>query len=157
MSEALRKSAAPVAVSLDRAIVGLSPPLLPAEDNDNQPAPRHAFGETVGFEIPAGIWIAMVSCYAVFLGALLAATGGARAGFAIAISGIYVAMFFGTARTLLRQAPRQPSSPLTRGDGKLATLYGPLAKGEVALQMLIVPALVACFGIAVAVIRAVVA
>lgn len=96
----------------------------------------------------------MVACYAITLIALLAATGGARATFAIAISAVYVAMFFGTARALLRQSPPQPRSPLARSRGKLATLSGPLGMGEVALQMLIVPGLIACFSIALIVIRA---
>lgn len=127
---------------------------LPAQDNDNEPAQLHRRGETIGFEIPAPIWVAMVSFYAVMLTALLAATGGAHAAFAIAISAVYVAMFFGTARALLQVGPRQSPSPLARAHGALATLYGPLKMSEVAIQMLIVPGLIAGFAVAVAVIRA---
>ena len=155
MSEALRDYApeiefAPVAEPLP----DLMPPVRPAEDNDNEharAAPR--VGEQVGFEIPPAIWGAMVACYALFLVLLLAATGGAHAAFAIAISAVYVAMFFGTARAMLRQAPPQPRSPLTSYGGRLATLYGPLGRGEVVAQMLVVPGAVVLFGVAVLVIR----
>ena len=107
----------------------------------------------MGFEVPPAIWSAMVACYALFLVLLLAATGGAHAAFAIAISAVYVAMFFGTARTMLRQAPPQPRSPLASHGGRLATLFGPLGRGEVVAQMLVVPGAVVLFGAAVLVIR----
>jgi cupin 2 domain-containing protein len=68
-------------------------------------APAPQVGERTTFEIPARYWRAMIACYAVFLATLLAATGGARAGFAIAISAVYVSMFFGTARALLHHQP----------------------------------------------------
>lgn len=154
MSEAARDldlEFAPGTVDLP---IEIAPIDVPAEDNDNELAPLHRRGETIGFEIPPAIWVGMVSCYVVMLVALLAATGGGHAAFAIAISAVYVAMFFGTARTMLGQAPAQPVSPLDRAEGKLATLYGPLARGEVAVQMLLVPALIAGFAIAVAIIRA---
>jgi len=127
---------------------------VPTEDNDNEALPLHWTGERIGFEIPPAIWIGMVGCYAVMLTALLAATGGGHAAFAIAISAVYVAMFFGTARGMLRLAPAQPRSPLSRAGGKLATLYGPLGTAEVAVQMLLVPALIAGVAIAVAIISA---
>lgn len=154
MSEAARvldQLLAPVAAELP---IETGPVDVPIEDNDNEALPLHRTGESLGFQIPPAIWIAMVGCYAVMLVALLAATGGAHAAFAIAISAVYVAMFFGTARSMLRLAPAQPRSPLSRADGKLATLYGPLARSEVAVQMLMVPALIAGFAIAVAIISA---
>lgn len=124
------------------------------EANDNeivlapqQPEPRM-------FEMPAVIWRAMVACYAVFLLALLGATGGAHATFAIVISAIYVTMFFGTARVMLREARPQPRSPLDRRGAVLQTIYGPLTRREVYGQVLIVPAAIAFFGIAIAVLSA---
>jgi hypothetical protein len=131
-----------------------TPPAIPIEHNDNADLSLRQTAEPVGFQIPAGIWVAMIACYAVFLGMLLFATGGAQAIFMIVVSGLYVAMFFGTARTMLRQAPQQPQSPLARSGGKLATIYGPLGMGEVATQMLIVPGLIACFGVVIVIIRA---
>ncbi len=131
-------------------------PLARIEANDNQAVAAPQQPEARMFELPANVWRAMIACYAVFLLALLGATGGAHAGFAIAISAIYVAMFFGTARTMLRQSPPQPRSALERWGGVLQTAYGPLARNEVHGQVLIVPSTVAFFGIGIAVIAAVV-
>lgn len=132
----------------------LAEPLLPTPLNDNETAIAPLEGERLMFELPKGVWRVMFACYAVFLIALLGATGGAHAGFAIAISAIYVTMFFGTAKVMLGQGPKQPGSPLNNSGGRLQTIYGPLARSEVFGQVLIVPAAVAFFGIAVAVIIA---
>jgi predicted lysophospholipase L1 biosynthesis ABC-type transport system permease subunit len=156
MSEALRKPAS-VADALPAVLAELLPPLRPAEINDNETPPARREREARGFEIPAWMWRTMVACYAVFLAALLAATGGGRAAFAIAVSAVYVAMFFGTARAMLRQAPPQPRSPLERAGGVLQTIYGPLNRREVAAQLLVVPGAIAFFGVAVMVIRLTVA
>lgn len=153
MSEALRKTAPVPTAPPQDALRELLPPVRPAEVNDNEPKAAPRIGEQVGFEVPPAIWATMIACYVLFLALLLAATGGARAGFAIAISGVYVAMFFGTARAMLRQAPQQPQSPLARYGGKLATFYGPLGRSEVVAQMLVVPGAVVLFGFCVLVIR----
>ncbi len=129
-------------------------PLFSSPLNDNQTTIAPQEGERVTFELPAGVWRVMIACYAVFLIVLLAATGGARAGFAITVSAIYVTMFFGTAKAMLGQGPKQPGSPLNNSGGRLQTIYGPLARIEVFGQVLIVPAAVALFGIAVAIIIA---
>jgi hypothetical protein len=129
-------------------------PQIEANDNETIAAPQQP--EARMFELPSNIWRAMIACYAIFLIALLGATGGAHAGFAIAISAIYVAMFFGTARVMLRQSSPQPRSALERRGAVLQTAYGPLARAEVYGQVLIVPAAVAFFGVGIAVIAAVV-
>lgn len=113
-------------------------------------------GERRTFELPASVWQIMTACYAVFLIALLASTGGGRAGFAIAISAIYIAMFFGTARTITRQGPKQEPAPVRNPGTHLQTAFGPMSRGAVFGQILIVPLAVAIFGIAMAVIIAVV-
>jgi hypothetical protein len=155
MSEPLRRPLTDVAEVGD-PILELLPPLTAVEANDNEATADWRGGERIGFQVPPAIWGAMVACYAVFLAALLAATGGAHAAFAIAVSAIYVAMFFGVSRVLLRQGPEQPRSPLARSGGMLQTHYGPLGRREVIVQMLVVPMLIAFFGLAVLVIRLVV-
>ncbi|MGX7894506.1 hypothetical protein [Tsuneonella sp. HG222] len=90
----------------------------------------------------------------VFLLALLGATGGANASFAIAISAFYVTIFFAAARALLRQGPAQSDSPLERTGSVLQTAFGSLTRREVYGQVLIVPVAVAFFGIAIALISA---
>ena len=154
MSEALRKQdltqEAPTRPLRSRPVLELLPEVRPTVDTDTVPP---QVGERATFEIPAFYWRAMIACYAVLLAALLAATGGGRAGFAIAISAVYVTMFFGTARTLLRQQPAQRPSPLERPGGVLQTIYGPLGRKEVAVQLLMVPAAIATFGIGILCIR----
>ena len=139
----------PIADLLAREPMSKAP--IEANDNPLTFAPR--VGERRMFEMPAGVWRAMGACYAIFLLALLGATGGGHAGFAIAISAFYVAMFFGTVRLMLRQAPAQPPSPLRRAPRMLQTVYGPLGSREVYGQMLVVPAAIAFFAIAVLLIR----
>jgi hypothetical protein len=151
MSEALLKQA-PV---LDRqdAVADLLPTVRPSEVNDNDAAAALPAGEARHFEIPARIWWAMIACYAVFLTAMFAATGGGYASLVLAVAAGFVAMFFGTARAMLGHGPAQPRSPLDGASGVLPTLYGPLRAREVATQMLVVPACVAFFGVAILVIR----
>jgi hypothetical protein len=151
MSEALRKPAPIIETPRLDPLADLLETPQPGNDNADDIALRH--GDARAFEIPAAMWAMMIACYAVFLAALLAATGDAYAGFAIAISAFYVAMFFGTARALVGQAPEQARSPLARAGGKLQTLCGPLGRREVMAQMLVVPAAIALFGVAVLVIR----
>ena len=127
---------------------------VPVEANDNEAvaAPRQPESRT--FELPAAIWGATVACYGVFLLALLGATGGARVALAITVAVVYVAMFFGTARVMLRQGPAQPRSPLDRSGGVIQTLYGPVSRADAYGQVLLVPVTVALFAIAVSVISA---
>ena len=136
----------------ERGIRALAPE-TPSEANDNETICTPREGERRTFELPAGVWKAMVGCYALFLLALLGATGDARASFAIAISALYVAMFFGTARMILRQSPAQPPSPLGRQGGVLHTICGPLGIREVYGQMLVVPAAITLFAVAILIIR----
>lgn len=106
------------------------------------------------FEIPGAVWVGMVASYAVFFAAITTATGGSgHAVFAIVISILYTAMFFGLARVIARQAGPDARSPLLRGQA-LPTWCGPMEAGAVYGQMLVVPAAVALFGVGIAVIAA---
>lgn len=129
-------------------------PIAGLEANDNSTLAARQQPESRMFELPTTVWGAMFACYAIFLLALLSATGGAHASFAIVISAVYVTMFFGTARVMLKHASPQPRSPLDRRGAVLQTAYGPLARGEVYGQVLIVPASVAFFGVAISAISA---
>ena len=141
--------------------------ISPAFTGDVEPDPAHdpqegapaaivAVGATGnrGFELPASVWIGMVSCYTVFLGSLLVATGGSgHARFAIVISAIYTAIYFGVARIGARQAGAELPSPLVRRQ-PLQTWTGPMDKASVYGQVLIVPAAIAAFGLAMLIIIA---
>lgn len=118
---------------------------------------RPAQPEHSDFEFPGWIWAVMLGGYGAFLGGLLGATAGnGRAEFAIAISAIYVAMFFGTARVLANVDGRRIGA-FNRTGGKLNTWTGPMGVRSVAGQVLVLPVLLGFFGVAIAMIAAIVA
>ncbi|MCL6252097.1 hypothetical protein M3P36_13710 [Altererythrobacter sp. KTW20L] len=111
--------------------------------------------ESRRFELPGNIWVGMIASYAVFFAAIALATGGSgHARFAIVISILYTAIFFGVARILARQAGPDGRSPLLRGE-PLQTWCGPMDAKAVYGQVLVVPMAVAAFGMGIAVICAV--
>ncbi len=105
-----------------------------------------------GFQFPRRVWLAMFACYAIFFLAIAAATGGSgHARFAIIISVLYAAVYFGVARIGARQAGPEDISPLDQGK-MLDTFTGLMDKRAVYGQVLIVPLAVALFGMAILVI-----
>ena len=156
MSDATHRTLAPPLRQPSDAPPDVLVAITGLEANDNGAPVTKQQPEIRMFELPALVWRIMVACYATFLLALLGATGGSHAFFAITISAVYVAMFFGTARVMLKQALPQPRSPLDRRVAALQTAYGPLPRGEVYGQVLIVPAAVAVFGIAISIVAALV-
>ncbi len=110
-----------------------------------------------GFQFPKRVWVAMLACYGVFFIAILAATGASgHARFAIIVSVLYTAMYFGVARIGSLQGGPEDASPLDRGQD-LQTWAGPMSSGSVYSQVLIVPVVLAFFGIAIAAIIAFIA
>jgi hypothetical protein len=153
MSEAARAPAPVLDPPRTDALAELLPAVIPAEHNDNETVTELPRGEQRYFEIPARLWRAMVAFYGIFFAAMFAAIGGGYGTFVLVVSIFFVAMFFGTTKVMLKQAPAQPRSSIDGPDRELSTLNGPLKSHEVALQMLIVPACAAFLGIAVLVIR----
>lgn len=111
--------------------------------------------ERVDLELPGWILGSMAACYGLFFGGLFTASGhDGEAIFAIVISVGYAAMYFGTASILFgMNPPRQPSA-FVRRLAPLQTWTGPMDTLAVAAQVLTVPACLAFFGLAAAVIRA---
>lgn len=102
-----------------------------------------------GFQLPRNLWVSMLTCYAVFFAAIAVATGGSGAArFAIIVSVLYTAMYFGVASIGARQAGPESKSPLEQGK-MLDTWTGPMDKKAVYGQILIVPFAVAIFGVAI--------
>lgn len=119
------------------------------------PAVAPVQSETVDLEIPGWIWGTMALCYGLFFGGLFAASGhDGEAIFAILISLGYAAMYFGTATLLFGMNPPRLPSAFKRGQAPLQTWTGTMDTTAVAAQILTVPACLAFFGIAAAVIRA---
>lgn len=126
--------------TLDTAVLALlEPPALP--DND--------------LELPGWIWRAMALAYGVFFtGLWLAAGHGGAAIFALVVSIGYAAMYFGTARILIRQSQPAGRSLFARGLSHLQTWTGPMNQRAVAAQVLAIPIALAIFGASFAVASA---
>ena len=108
--------------------------------------------EARGFELPARIWLAMIGCYGLFLASMVAALGSSgKALLSIAVSVVYVTVFFAVGRTMVAQNPGRAASPLDR-HGFLMTHFGAMDRKAVYGQILVVPAAVALFGVTVAAI-----
>lgn len=131
--------------------------IVTADELASLVTPGPTLPEHSDFELPRWIWAVMLGGYATFVGGLLGATvGSGRAEFAIVISVFYIAMFFGTARVLANVDDRHVGA-FNRTGGKLNTGTGPMDIGSVAGQVLVLPVLLGFFGVAIAVISAIVA
>ena len=118
--------------------------------------PRRPVPGARSFELPGRIFVAMALAYVVFLGAMTAAFGsGEGLLLLLAICVVYLLMYLGTP-VLFAAVDTGVRTPLLdwaklkrRG---LDTACGPMSAGAVVGQVLIVPACVAAFGLAVLVI-----
>jgi hypothetical protein len=107
------------------------------------------------FDLPKSIWWTMFLAYAVFFLAITVATGRDRSAlFMIVISASYAVMYFGTAAVM--NAVGAHGRPATV-PGDIETATGKLSYGAAFAQILTVPLVIAFFGCAIAVVRAIVA
>lgn len=107
-----------------------------------------------GFQLPSSVWALMLACYALFFGGMTALVAGSGyALFMVVISALYAVVFFGTGTVLANLSGRGDKSPLDNGQA-LPTWCGPMSRGAVYGQVLIVPVGIAIFGLAVALIGA---
>lgn len=122
-----------------------------SEMRQEQPAPI----VQPGFQLPVSVWVMMIGCYILFFAGMTALVAGSGfAMFMVAISILYAIVFFSMSSILANLAGTRAGSPLDRGDA-LPTWCGPMKRGAVYGQVLIVPAGIALFGVAVALIGAV--
>lgn len=102
-----------------------------------------------GFQLPARVWQLMGACYIVFFAAMAGlASGSGMALFMVVISALYTLMYFGTGSVLAALGGPQARSPIDE-DKPLPTWAGPMTRGAVFGQVLIVPVGIALFGVAV--------
>lgn len=117
--------------------------------------PRSA--EHADLEMPGWIWRVMIAAYGTYFAGLLIATGRDReALFALTVSFGFAVIYFSTSGLLAGLNPSRRPSLFSRGLAPLQTWTGPMSTGAVAAQVLTVPLCLAFFGLAFAVIRAVV-
>ena len=106
------------------------------------------------FDLPKSIWRTMFLSYAVFFVAITIATGRDRSALLmIVISACYAVMHFGTAAVL--NAVGASERPATVS-GDIDTATGKLSYRAAFAQILTVPLVIAFFGCAMVVVRAVV-
>ena len=121
------------------------------------PKKRHEVDRT--FELPKGLYAATVALYLGFLAVM--ATGMSSPGLIIpmAIFTVFIVAGFGIPAIWTRLAPQSASKQMSfaqlRRDG-ISTLTGRLPAKDAAVQMLILPAIIFCWGIATITIAAVV-
>jgi hypothetical protein len=109
------------------------------------------------FELPTGLYVATVTLYLGFLG-LMAATFLDR-GLAIpmVIFVFFVLAAFGTPMMWARMNPPTKAAAMTFATFKnrgIMTATGRLGAGSAAVQVLVLPVLILCWGLAIAVIAA---
>jgi hypothetical protein len=117
--------------------------------------PEKVSQEKRTFDLPKSIWWTMFLAYAVFFMAITIATGRDRSAlFVIVISASYTLMYFGTAAAMnaVGAADRPATVP-----GDIDTATGTLSYGAAFAQILTVPLVIAFFGCAIALVRAIVA
>lgn len=107
------------------------------------------------FGLPRAVWGIMLTCYAIFFGALAVAMGhDGGAIFVLVVSGLFAIMYFGTGFALNSiSATSRKNQKSEWIDGKFQTQSGPMSFGAIFGQMLILPILFAIFGIAMIIIR----
>ncbi|MEW4468914.1 hypothetical protein AB1K62_13900 [Parasphingorhabdus sp. JC815] len=114
--------------------------------------------ESRTFGLPRSVWSIMMTCYAIFFGALAVAMGhDGGAIFVLVVSGLFALMYFGTGFVLNSiGAASRKNQKSEWVEGKFQTQSGPMSFGAIFGQMLILPILFAIFGIAMIIIRHVV-
>ncbi len=111
------------------------------------------------FELPRGLYVTMAACYLGFLAIMASAVSTPGLIIPMAIIVTFIGMFFAVPGMMLRQTPQ--TDKFVKSWGQLMsrgidTNTGRLAGSEAAVQMLILPVMVVGWGLAVAVIIALV-
>jgi len=122
-------------------------------------APRHQVEVDQNFEIPSVLFGATVACYLAFLGVMLGAFAAPMLAIPMVVFAGFIVAGFGVPMIWTRLA-NNSTKPLSYGqfqnDG-IMTNTGRCAPRDAAIQMLILPVLIVLWGVAVAIIAAVVA
>lgn len=110
------------------------------------------------FELPTGIYIAMASMFAGFVAILALAFRGQMA-LSYAVIFAFISVFFAVPSLLARAGPQERRTKalswLDFSDKGIVTANGLASAKDATILILLLPFLILCFGIAVAVIAAV--
>ena len=130
-----------------------APAVAPAKE-----MPRHQVEADRNFELPTSLYAATVGLYLAFLAITWAAFASPGLAIPMVIFGVFIVAGFGVPAvwTRLRDNPSKPL-PFARFQAQgIQTLTGRCSAKDAAVQMLILPVLIVCWGLAVAVIAALV-
>ena len=122
------------------------------------PVQPHVDHPPRSFELPTGLYVATAACYFGFLAIMASAFSSPGLIIPMAIFAIFIAMFFAVPFLWSRmrgegEGALALSLPLLKARG-IDTHTGRLSGGEAAAQMLVLPALIVLWGLAVALIVA---
>ncbi|MEM6856649.1 MAG: hypothetical protein AAF559_02170 [Pseudomonadota bacterium] len=122
-------------------------------------APRHQVEVDQNFEMPSVLFGVTVACYLAFLGIMLASFAAPMLAIPMVIFAGFIVAGFGVPMIWTRLADNR-TTPLSYGqfenDG-IMTNTGRCAPRDAAIQMLILPVLIVFWGLAIAIIAALVA
>ena len=130
----------------------------PAVAAANDAAPRHQVDVDRNFELPTGLYAATVGLYMAFLAITWTAFANPGLAIPMVIFAVFVVAGFGVPAiwTRLRDNPGKPL-PFHRFKAQgIQTLTGKCSARDAMVQMLILPVLIVFWGLAVAVIAALV-
>lgn len=111
------------------------------------------------FGLPSGLYFATVGPYLVFIGIMALAFHNPELTIPLVVIAGSIIFGFGVNRAWAKMKPENDSAPLSWGQfsGRgIQTLSGHLTASEASIQVLILPVLIVCWGLAIAVIAAVV-
>jgi hypothetical protein len=119
-------------------------------------APAKRACEDQSFELPSPIYIAMVTMFAGFIGVLSLAFRGGHMAVIYGVIFAFIAAFFAVPALFPRQGPEDNrTKALTLvdfGHRGIVTATGRASAREATILVLLLPALIFCFGVAVAII-----
>ena len=111
------------------------------------------------FGLPNGLYVATVGLYVAFLAIMASLFLNAELIIPMVLFVGFIVFAFGLAGYWAAMGPENDSKPLSWGQFSnrgIQTLSGPLTSGEASAQVLILPVLIVVWGLAIAVIAAVV-
>lgn len=111
------------------------------------------------FELPAGLYVATAAAYFAFLGVMTLGFGNPGLILPMAIFVVFIAMFFAVPAMWMRMKPdhAEALTPWARfRRNGVMTAFGHSTAGAATVQVLILPALILVWGLAVVVIAALV-
>lgn len=124
--------------------------------NEIVEAPAARACDDQSFELPPGIFVAMAALFAGFIGVLSLALRGGQLALVYAVIFAFITAFFAVPAIFPRMAPSRKKA-LSWADFRsrgIETATGKSSAGEAMVLVLLLPTLIFCFAVAIAVLSA---